>query len=51
MDSEKYTPYYVDKIFWLCCTGNFYEDGITINKMTRRNFFTFIDYKIKLKNK
>lgn len=41
------SPYYLDKILWLCCTGNFYKDGITIQKMTRRNFFKFIDNKIK----
>jgi len=40
------TPYYADKILWLCCTGNFYEEGITIHKMTRRNFFKFIDNEI-----
>ncbi len=35
---SNYTPYYIDKILWLCCTGNFHEDGITINAMTRENF-------------
>ena len=46
------SPYYLDKILWLCCTGNFYEDGITINKMTRRNFFKFVDEKYpKLRSK
>lgn len=38
-------PYYADKILWLCCTGSFYEDGITIQKMTKTNFFKFIDAK------
>lgn len=33
-----YSPYYADKNLWLCCTGNFYEDGITINAMNRGNF-------------
>lgn len=47
---DKYTPYYIDKIFWLCSTGNFYEDGITIQKMTRRNFFKFIETRLGNKN-
>ena len=42
------TPYYIDKIIWLCCTGQFYEDGIIINKMTRRNFFKFVDGKLNV---
>ena len=33
-----YSPYYADKILWLCCTGNFHNDGITINAMNRENF-------------
>lgn len=42
-DKEKYTPYYIDKILWLCCTGDFYEDGIIITKMTRQNFLNYFD--------
>lgn len=42
-DKEKYTPYYIDKILWLCCTGDFYEDGIIITKMTRNNFLNYFD--------
>ena len=34
----KYEPYYIDKILWLCCTGNFYEENITINSMNREDF-------------
>ena len=37
----EYTPYYIDKILWLCCTGYFYEDGITIDDMTRPNFIKY----------
>ena len=40
-DKEKYTPYYIDKILWLCCTGDFYEDGIIMPKMTRLNFLSY----------
>lgn len=42
-DKEKYTPYYIDKILWLCCTGDFYEDGIIMPKMTRLNFLSYFD--------
>ena len=45
-DGKSYAPYYIDKILWLCCTGNFYEDGITIHKMNKKNFFKFIDDEI-----
>ena len=45
-ENTKYTPYYIDKIVWLCCTGNFYEDGIIVNKMTQKNFFKFISERI-----
>ena len=40
----QYTPFYIDKMFWLCCTGNFYADGITIAKMTRNNFLRFAGF-------
>lgn len=43
LDNERYTPYYIDKILWLCCTGDFYEDGIIITKMTRNNFLNYFD--------
>lgn len=43
LDNERYTPYYIDKILWLCCTGDFYEDGIIITKMTRQNFLNYFD--------
>ena len=43
--AEKYTPFYIDKMFWLCCTGYFYADGITIAKMTRNNFLRFAGYE------
>ena len=42
----EYTPFYVDKILWLCCTGNFDKDGIIITKMNRKNFL--MKYKSKL---
>lgn len=42
-DKEKYTPYYIDKILWLCCTGDFYEDDIIITKMTRQHFLNYFD--------
>lgn len=42
-DKEKYTPYYIDKILWLCCTGDFYEDRIIITQMTRNNFLNYFD--------
>lgn len=34
--------YYADKILWLCCSGNFYEDGITINSMNKKNFIKYV---------
>ena len=37
-ENGKYTPYYIDKILWLCCTGNFYKEDITINSINRENF-------------
>lgn len=37
----KKNPYYVDKILWLCCTGDFYKHGIIISRMTRRNFLKY----------
>ena len=39
----EYTPFYVDKILWLCCTGNFDKDGIIITKMNRTKFFKEIE--------
>ena len=34
---EHKTPYYVDKIFWLACTGNFYNEGFdNIKEMDKR---------------
>ena len=31
-DDNKITPYKVDKIFWLICSGRFYHDSITIKR-------------------
>lgn len=46
-NGEEYTPYYIDKLLWLCCTGNFYEDGITIQNMNRKIFFEYLDKKFQ----
>lgn len=44
---EIYTPYYIDKILWLCCTGIFYQDKdkVSIHYMTRNDFINY--YKEK----
>ena len=44
---EIYTPYYIDKILWLCCTGIFYQDKdkVSIHYMTRKDFINY--YKEK----
>lgn len=39
--NPNYTPYYIDKIIWLCCTGAFYEDVITIGEMKNYNFIEY----------
>lgn len=43
------TPYYVDKILWLCCTGNFYKDNIIITTMNRKDFIDFVNEAGKYK--
>lgn len=48
---DQYTPFYIDKMFWLCSTGNFYADGITIAKITRNNFLKFAGFKLDNYNK
>lgn len=35
---DKRTPYYIDKLLWLCCTGTFYMDDIKILNMNRQDF-------------
>jgi len=43
VQNDEYTPYYIDKILWLCCTGKFYEHSIIITKMTRKNFLKYLE--------
>ena len=38
---NNYTLYYIDKLLWLCCTGEFYNDGFTINNFTRKKFIRY----------
>lgn len=38
------TPYKVDKVFWLICSGNFYLDGISIGRK-KKNFINSIKSK------
>ncbi|MBD5405450.1 hypothetical protein HDR59_02775 [bacterium] len=45
---NNYVPYYIDKIFWLCCTGNFYKHEVIITSFNRDKF---IDYLNKNLNK
>lgn len=46
-NSAGQSPYYVDKIFWLCCTGNFYKHSVIITTMNNRsNFIEYIKGKI-----
>ncbi|MGI6395024.1 MAG: hypothetical protein ACOX2F_09935 [bacterium] len=35
------SPYYVDKLFWLCCTGNFHYDNIKV-ETNRKDFIEFL---------
>ena len=46
-NANKIEPYYADKILWLCCSGNFYEDGITINSMNKKNFIKYYNKRFK----
>lgn len=44
-EKDKCTPYNIDKLLWLCCTGTFYEDGIKILSMNQQDFLKFYEEK------
>lgn len=43
------TPYKVDKIFWLICSGNYYLDGLTVDRK-KKDFIEYIKKQETHKN-